>query len=229
MACPGCSRPLCNWMGSGLVFKINAGRIVVKWGEKSQRSMVPRCSQSVPTRLNQRACSWNMADWETEVGLSRALWLWREFAAWRKRRTAKRRLEPQERKLSASLFIKKEVGLRIIWIGFGWMEFLQKLQGEQLAALSRRWIMWSGVTERSSSALKQFAASTLLKNEDGLLDLTIPPGWKGFLRRLQACQRAVFKRRWDIWSGVTARLIRIRRQVASRRWGLFYLGLLDIM
>ena len=181
MACPGCSRPLCNWMGSGLVFKINAGRIVVKWGEKSQISMVPRCSQSVPTRLNQRACSWNMADWETEVGLRRALWLWRESAAWHKRRTAKRRLERQERKLSASLFIKKEVGLRIIWIGFGWMEFLQKLQGEQLAALSRRWIIWSGVTARSSSVLRQFAASTLLKNEDSLLDLTIPPGWRGFL------------------------------------------------
>ena len=215
MACPGCSRPLCNWIGSGLVFKINAGRIVVKWGEKSQISIVPRCSQSVPARLNQRACSWNMADWETEVGLSRALWLWREFAAWRKRRTAKRRLERQERKLSASLFIKKEVGLRIIWIGFGWMEFLQKLQGEQLAALSRHWIIWSGVTARSIRVLRQFAASTLLKNEDCLLDLTNPPGWAGFLRRLQACQLAVFKRRWDIWSGVTARYIRVRRQVAA--------------
>ena len=124
IVCPGCSRPLCNWMGSGLVFKINAGRIVVKWGEKSQISMVPRFSQSLPARLNQRACSWNTADWETEVGLSRALWLWRESAAWHKRRTAKRRLERQERKLSASLFIKKEVGLRIIWIGLGWMEFL---------------------------------------------------------------------------------------------------------
>ena len=69
--------------------------------------------------------------------------------------------------------------------------------------------------ERSSSALKQFAASTLLKNEDGLLDLTIPPGWRGFLRRLQACQLAAVKRRWDIWTGVTARLLRVRRQVAS--------------
>ena len=215
MACPGCSRPLCNWMGSGLVFKINAGRIVVKWGEKSQISRVPRFSQSLPARLNQRACSWNMADWETEVGLSRALWLWRESAAWHKRRKAKRSLERQERKLSASLFIKKEVNLRISWIGCGWMEFLQRLQGEQLAALSRRWIMWSGVTERSSSALKQFAASTLLKNEDGLLDLTIPPEWRGFLRRLQACQLEAVKRRWDIWSGVTARYIRVRRQVAS--------------
>jgi len=118
--------------------------------------------------------------------------------------------------MSASLFIKKEVGLRISWIGLGWMEFLQKLQGEQLAALSRRWIIWSGVTARSSSVLRQFAASTLLKIEDGLLDLTIPPGWTGFLRKLQACQLAVFKRRWDIWSGVTARYIRVRRQVASR-------------
>ena len=143
MACPGCSRPLCNWIGSGLVFKINAGRFVVKWGEKSQISMVPRCSQSVPARLNQRACSWHIADWGTEVGLSRALWLWRESAAWHKRRKAKRRLERQERKLSASLFIKKEVGLRIIWIGFGWMEFLQKLQGEQLAALNRHCLLYT--------------------------------------------------------------------------------------
>ena len=77
-----------------------------------------------------------MADWETEVGLSRALWLWRESAAWHKRRKAKRKLEGQEKR-SASLFIKKEVGLRIVWIGVGWMEFLQKLQGEQLASLSR--------------------------------------------------------------------------------------------
>ena len=115
------------------------------------------------------------------------------------------------------MFIKKEVRLRIIWIGLGWMEFLQKLQGEQLAALSRRWIMWSGVTELSSSAREQFAASVLLKNEDGLLDLTIPPGWTGLLRRLQACQLAVFKRLWDIWSGVTARYIRVRRQVAAKK------------
>ena len=213
MACPECSRPLCNWIGSGLVCKINAGRIVVKWGEKSQISMVPRCSQSVPARLNQRACSWNMADWETEVGLSRALWLWRESVAWHKRRTAKRRLERQERKLSASLFIKKEVGLRIIWIGLGWMEFLQKLQGEQLQALSRHWIIWSGVTARSSSVIRQFARSTLLKNEDGLLDLTIPPGWMGFLRRLHACQLAALSRHWIIWSGVSAKQARLRMQV----------------
>ena len=155
MACPECSRPLCNWIGSGLVFKINAGRIVVKRGEKSQISVAPRFSQSLPARLNQRACSWNMADWETEVGLSRALWLWRESAAWHKRRTAKRRLERQERKLSASLFIKKEAGLRIIWIGLGWMEFLQKLQGEQLAALSRHWIIWSGVTAKQARVRMQ--------------------------------------------------------------------------
>ena len=213
MACPGCSRPLCNWI-SGLAYKINAGRIVVKWGEISQISIVPRCSQSVPAR-NQRACSWHAADWETEVGLSRALWLWRKSVAWHKRRKAKRKLERQEGKLSASLFIKKEVGLRIIWIGLGWMEFLQKLQGEQLAALNRHWIIWSGVTARSLNVLRQFAASTLLKNEDCLLDLTTPPGWAGFLRRLQACQLAVFKRRWDIWSGVTARYIRVRRQVAA--------------
>ena len=96
-----------------------------------------------------------MADWETEVGLSRALWLWRESAAWHKRRKAKRRLERQERKLSASLFIKKEAGLRIIWIGLGWMEFLQKLQGEQLAALSRRWIIWSAVTAKYTRVCMQ--------------------------------------------------------------------------
>ena len=137
--------------------------------------------------------------------------------AWHKRRKAKRRLEHKERKLSASLFIKKEVGLRIIWIGLGWMEFLQKLQGEQLTALNRHWIIWSGVTARSLNVLRQFAASTLLKNEDCLLDLTIPPGRRGFLRRLQACQLAAVKRRWDIWSGVTARYIRVRRQVAAKK------------
>ena len=68
--------------------------------------------------------------------------------AWHKRRKAKRKLERQEGKLSASLFIKKEVGLRIIWIGLGWMEFLQKLQGEQLAALSRHLIIWSVVAAK---------------------------------------------------------------------------------
>ena len=68
--------------------------------------------------------------------------------AWHKRRKAKRKLERQEGKLSASLFIKKEVGLRIIWTGVGWMEFLQKLQGEQLAALSRHLIIWSVVAAK---------------------------------------------------------------------------------
>ena len=48
------------------------------------------------------------------------------------------------------MFIKKESGLRIIWIGLGWMEFLQKLHGEQLAALSRHWIIWSGVTAKQA-------------------------------------------------------------------------------
>ena len=111
------------------------------------------------------------------------------------------------------MFIKKEVGLRIIWIGFGWMEFLQKLQGERLEALSRHWIIWSGVTARSSSALRQFAASTLLKNEDSLLDLRIPPGWMGFLRRLDACQLAALSRHWIIWSGVSAKQARLRMHV----------------
>ena len=96
-----------------------------------------------------------MADWETEVGLSRALWLWRESVAWHKRRNAKRKLERKERKLSASLFIKKEVGLRIIWTGVGWMEFLQKLQGEQLTALSRHLIIWNGVTAKQARVRMQ--------------------------------------------------------------------------
>ena len=105
-----------------------------------------------------------MADWETEVGLSRALWLWWESAAWHKRRTAKRRLERQERKLSASLFIKKEVNLRIIWIGVGWMEFLQKLQGAQLAALSRHWIMWSAVTAKQARIRMQVGIAELRRD-----------------------------------------------------------------
>ena len=105
-----------------------------------------------------------MADWETEVGLRRALWLWRESAAWHKRRTAKRRLERQERKLSASLFIKKEVNLRIIWIGVGWMEFLQKLQGEQLAALSRHWIIWSAVTAKQARIRMQVGIAELRRD-----------------------------------------------------------------
>ena len=63
--------------------------------------MVPRCSQSVPARLNQRACSWHITD----------LRLWHDG-------TSDER--PNEGwKLSASLFIKKEVGLRIIWNGLG--------------------------------------------------------------------------------------------------------------
>ena len=159
--------------------------------------MVPRCSQSVPARLNQRACSWHITDWR----------LWHDG-------TSDER--PNEGwKLSASLFIKKEVGLRIIWNGLGWVELLQKLWREQLAALNRHWIIWSGVTARSICVLRQFAASTLLKNEDCLLDPTIPPGWREFLRRLQACQLAVFKTSQDIWSGVTARYIRVRRQLAA--------------
>ena len=160
--------------------------------------MVPRCSQSVPARLNQRACScWHITDWR----------LWHDG-------TSDER--PNEGwKLSASLFIKKEVGLRIIWNGLGWVELLQKLWREQLAALNRHWIIWSGVTARSIRVLRQFAASTLLKNEDCLLDPTIPPGWREFLRRLQACQLEVFTRIWYIWSGVTARYIRVRRQVAA--------------
>ena len=75
--------------------------------------------------------------------------------AWHKRRKAKRKLERKETKLSASLFIKKEVGLRIIWTGVGWMEFLQKLQGEHLATLSRHWIIWSGVTAKQARVRRQ--------------------------------------------------------------------------
>ena len=65
------------------------------------------------------------------------------------------------KKLSASLFIKKEVGLRTIWIGFGWMEFLQKLQGEQLAALSRHWIIWSGVSAKQARLRMQVGIAEL--------------------------------------------------------------------
>ena len=143
-ACPGCNRPLCNWIASRLVCKINAGATVVTWGEKSNIWMVRRCSQSVPARPNQRACSWHIADWETEVGLSRALWLWRKSVAWHKRRKAKRKLERQEGKLSASLFIKKEVGLRIIWIGLGWMEFFK----------SSRANSWQPCTDTGSSGVE---------------------------------------------------------------------------
>ena len=114
--------------------------------------MVPRCSQSVPARLNQRACSWHITDWR----------LWHDG-------TSDER--PNEGwKLSASLFIKKEVGLRIIWNGLGWVELLQKLWREQLAALNRHWIIWSGVTARSIRVLRQFAASTLLEKRG------LPPG-----------------------------------------------------
>ena len=59
------------------------------------------------------------------------------------------------------MFIKKEVNLRLIWIGVGWMEFLQKLQGEQLAALSRHWIMWSGVTAKQARIRMQVGVAEL--------------------------------------------------------------------
>ena len=53
------------------------------------------------------------------------------------------------------MFIKKEAGLRIIWIGLGWMGFLQKLQGVQLPALSRHSIIWSGVTAKQARVRMQ--------------------------------------------------------------------------
>ena len=84
-------RPLCNWIASGLACKINAGGTVVTWGETSKISMVRRCSQSVPVRPNQRACSWHIADWETEVGLIRALWLWQQSVARHKLQRRKRK------------------------------------------------------------------------------------------------------------------------------------------
>ena len=98
MACPGCSRPLCNWIASRPVCNINVGGTVVTWEEKSNISMVRRCSQSVPARPNQRTYKWHIADWETEVGLLRALRLWQQSVAWHKLRKAKRRLQRGTRK-----------------------------------------------------------------------------------------------------------------------------------
>ena len=51
-----------------------------------------------------------------------------------------------------------------IWIGVGWMEFLQKLQGEQLAALSRHWIMWSGVTAKQARIRMQVGIAELRRD-----------------------------------------------------------------
>ena len=62
------------------------------------------------------------------------------------------------------MFIKTEVGLRIIWIGLGWMEFLQKLQGEQLAALNRHWIMWSAVTAKQARIRMQVGIAELRRD-----------------------------------------------------------------
>ena len=62
------------------------------------------------------------------------------------------------------MFIKKEVNLRLIWIGVEWMEFLQKLQGEQLAALSRHWIMWSGVTAKQVRIRMQVGIAELRRD-----------------------------------------------------------------
>ena len=59
------------------------------------------------------------------------------------------------------MFIKKEVGLRIIWIGVGWMEFLQKLQGEQLAALRRHWVIWDAVTAKQARIRMQVGIAEL--------------------------------------------------------------------
>ena len=114
------------------------------------------------------------------------------------------------------MFIKKEVGLRIIWNGLGWVEVLQKLWREQLAALNRHWIIWSGVTARSIRVLRQFAASTVLTNEDCLMDLTILPGRRKILQRLHVCHLEVFKIFWDTWSGLVARFHWARRQVAAQ-------------
>ena len=62
------------------------------------------------------------------------------------------------------MFIKKEVGLRIIRIGFGWMEFLQKLQGEQLAALSRHLIIWSVVAAKYTRVRMQVGIAELRRD-----------------------------------------------------------------
>ena len=62
------------------------------------------------------------------------------------------------------MFIEKEVNLRIRWIGVGWMEFLLKLQGEQLAALSRHWIMWSAVTAKQARIRMQVGIAELRRD-----------------------------------------------------------------
>ena len=52
----------------------------------------------------------------------------------------------------------------IIWIGLGWMECLQKLQGEQLAALSRHWIIWSAVTAKQARIRMQVGIAELRRD-----------------------------------------------------------------
>ena len=211
------SRPLCNWIASRLVCKINAGATVVTWGEKSNISMVRRRSQSVPARPNQRSYSWHIADWETEVGLIRALRLWQQSVAQHKRLRGKRKWKKQEPKLSACLFIQKEEEARLgtIWNGLAWKEFLERLQREQLKIRRDHWVAWSGQTFRSICALRRFAASTLLTNEDCLLDLRILRERRNFLRRVHVCHLEVFNKRWVIWSGLVAKYHRIRKQVVA--------------
>ena len=70
------------------------------------------------------------------------------------------------KKTERVLVHQTEVGLRIIWIGFGWMEFLQKLQGEQLAALSRRWIIWSAVTAKQARVRMQVGVAEMRREAE---------------------------------------------------------------
>ena len=190
------------------MYKINAGGVVVKWGLKVQGLMGNRCSKSVPARLHHREGSWHMADWETEIGLSRALWLWRESAARYKQRRAKRNLKGRVRKVMAALLIEQEFGLTT---PAGWMEFLQRLQDEQRAALSRRLVIWIGVTARCISLCRQLAAMCI-KND---ASLTLPHGWREFLRRVLDDQLAALKSFWVVWSGIVARYIRVKTQLAT--------------
>ena len=115
------------------------------------------------------------------------------------------------------MFIQKEEEARLgtIWNGLAWKEFLERLQREQLKIRRDHWVAWSGQTFRSICALRRFAASTLLTNEDCLLDLRILRERRNFLRRVHVCHLEVFNKRWVIWSGLVAKYHRIRKQVVA--------------
>ena len=117
------------------------------------------------------------------------------------------------------MFIQKEEEARLgtIWNGLAWKEFLERLQREQLKIRRDHWVAWSGQTFRSICALRRFAASTLLTNEDCLLDLRILRERRKVHRRVHVCHLDVFNRFWDMWSGCVARLHIIRMKVAAQR------------